>query len=92
MKKIYALLAAGVVLFAAAITFSVSANCYDSLFNANVEALADVESTMQIGCDNFSLTMICQRSCLCGQLYYTYTGYGHSTGLKGKCVCGRVWQ
>lgn len=43
MKKIYALLSA-VVLAAASIAATVSANSSDSLFNANVEALADTEA------------------------------------------------
>ncbi len=92
MKKIYVFIAAIIVLAAVSVAVIINAGNSDSFFEANIEALADVEETMQIGCDNFSLTMICQRSCLCGQLYYAKSGYGRSTGLKGKCVCGRVWQ
>ena len=44
MKKIYALIAAVVVLAAASVAIIVNAGKPDSFFEANVEALADVES------------------------------------------------
>lgn len=63
-----------------------------SLFDANVEALSDGEASMKIECDNFSLTMICQKTCVCGQTWRTLQGYGHAITLHGTCVCGRHWD
>lgn len=63
-----------------------------SLFEANVEALTSTEGSMMIECDNFSLTMICQKTCVCGYTWQTLQGYGHAVRLHGTCVCGRTWN
>ncbi|EFR54501.1 NVEALA domain-containing protein [Bacteroides hominis] len=58
---------------------------------ANVEALASTES-IQIGCDNYSVVIKCQRVCTsCYRIWTTSVGYGNSTGFKGTCVCGRSY-
>lgn len=55
---------------------------------ANVEALSDTESLM-IGCDNFSVVVVCKRTCFgCYTEYKTINGYGNSIGFKGTCKCG----
>lgn len=63
-----------------------------SLFDANVEALSDGEASITIECDSFSMTMICQKTCVCGATWRTLQGYGHATKLHGTCVCGRIWD
>lgn len=62
-----------------------------SFFSDNIEALSNVENSRQIVCDNFSLTMICQKTCVCGATWQTSQGYGHATKISGTCVCGRTW-
>lgn len=59
---------------------------------ANVEALANGEETLKIGCDNYSVVIKCQYMCtMCYRLWTTSVGYGNSTGLKGQCTCGSMY-
>ena len=56
---------------------------------ANVEALAQTESSMLIACDYSDLFVMCKRTCIrCGILYISVDGYGYSKYLQGKCECG----
>ena len=91
MKKVYALLSAIVLISLTLLMKTAINDPSNTLFDANVEALAEVESTIIIGCDNYSEVMICQTGCLCGRQYKAKGGHGHATGLKGKCACGLVW-
>ena len=94
MKKIY--IAIAVVLLAVAGVATVLAvrshNRMDDFFRANVEALTNMEDAVQIGCDHYSVTIICKTTCSnCGKSWTTLQGYGHAVGLKGKCTCGKIW-
>ena len=91
MNKVYALLSAIILISLALLMKTAINDPSNSLFDANVEALAEVESTIMIGCDNYSVVMICQTGCVCGRQYIAKGGYGHATGLKGQCACGLVW-
>ena len=59
------------LLFLLSITIILSKNNSNSgeisFFSDNIEALSNVENSRQIVCDNFSLTMICQKTCVCGR-------------------------
>lgn len=58
---------------------------------ANVEALADTE-TLMIGCDNYSVVIVCKRTCFsCFTEYKAINGYGNSTSFKGTCKCGKTY-
>lgn len=89
MKKIYAIVVMAIIAIFSYCVLNNRTDCYH-IFNSNVEALAKVEN-MIIECDNFSVTMICKKSCICGREWKTLIGYGHATGLKGRCECGRKW-
>lgn len=91
MKKTFIPLVLLVIISASVLALAIPRND-QSLFDANVEALSDGEASMKIECDNFSLTMICQKTCVCGQTWRTLQGYGHAITLHGTCVCGRHWD
>lgn len=56
---------------------------------ANVEALAEGEGRLLVGCDGSSVVIICKRTCWsCYREYIAVNGYGKSTGFKGQCECG----
>lgn len=88
MRKVYAFICVGIIVIFTTL-FMLDNNNSDCLLDTNVDALAQTEA-MQILCDGYSYTIICQKSCLCGRTWITYTGYGHALGLRGTCVCGRT--
>lgn len=59
---------------------------------ANIEALADPDETLKIGCDKYSVVIKCKYMCSsCYTIWTTSDGYGNSTGLSGRCTCGRMY-
>ena len=57
---------------------------------ANVEALASGEIVIE--CDNSSMAIRCQKTCLsCGTVWTAIGGYGLSGKMKGQCTCGALY-
>ena len=57
---------------------------------ANVEALAGGEIVIE--CDNSSMAIRCQKTCLsCGTVWTAIGGYGLSGKMKGECKCGALY-
>ena len=57
---------------------------------ANVEALAGGEIVIE--CDNSSMAIRCQKTCLsCGTVWTAIGGYGLSGKMKGQCTCGALY-
>ena len=57
---------------------------------ANVEALASGEIVIE--CDNSSMAIRCQKTCLsCGTVWTAIGGYGLSGKMKRQCTCGALY-
>ena len=64
----------------------------DSFFDANLEALAAYEGTLQIACDCYSYVVICKHNCVnCGREVQAKGGYGFFDGFRGTCECGHTY-
>lgn len=56
----------------------------------NIEALAGGEIVIE--CDNSSMAIRCQKTCLsCGTVWTAIGGYGLSGKMKGECKCGALY-
>lgn len=94
MKRFYVALVVMFVVFMGYNVYTSGTNKkMSALTLANIEALAQSESNdLKIGCDSYSVVIKCQSMCTsCYRIWTTATGYGNSTGLKGKCACGRYY-
>ena len=58
----------------------------------NAEALSNEEfdkGSVYVQCDNYTYVVVCNAVCKECRLHYNaIDGYGHTTGVVGKCSCG----
>lgn len=88
MKKIYAFIITAIIAISSVCIFS---NKTDSrtLLDANIEALAQYETTMSIICYG-SMAIPCKKECdKCGRVWQAINSYGYGSGLRGRCKCGK---
>ena len=67
-------------------------NINKSQNEAFLSELALASGEIVIECDNSSMAIRCQKTCLsCGTVWTAIGGYGLSGKMKGQCTCGALY-